>query len=114
MSILSSLPHLHKLHKLQICLYMSNIRIFYLLFKIIFDYFRNNAMGLTSMAARLGGIVSPMIIPLVSISALYDFNSSSFLFPITSQTKCYVTECLEKNSAEIKRMNLVCSIMSLS
>ncbi len=30
------------------------------------------------------------------------------------QTKCHVTECLEKNSAEIKRMNLVCYVMSLS
>ena len=27
---------------------------------------RNNAMGVTSMAARLGGIVAPVIIPLVS------------------------------------------------
>ncbi len=30
------------------------------------------------------------------------------------QTKCHVTECLEKNSAEIKRMSLVCYVMNLS
>ena len=27
---------------------------------------RNNAMGICSMAARVGGIISPLIIPLVS------------------------------------------------
>ena len=27
---------------------------------------RNNAMGLVSMSARLGGIVAPLIVPMVS------------------------------------------------